>query len=89
MSPSQASDVIREMLWIAFVVSAPLLAVGFVSGIVISIVQIVTSIQDSAFGAVPRLIAFLAAILLCLPWMMAKLLKYSIHTLSDFSPYVH
>ncbi|MCS7026686.1 MAG: flagellar biosynthetic protein FliQ [Bryobacteraceae bacterium] len=89
MSLSQANEVIGEMLWTAFWTSAPLLAVGFISGIVVSVVQVVTSIQDSAFGTIPRLIAFLAALLLCLPWMMAKLLKYAIQVLGDFGPYVH
>jgi flagellar biosynthetic protein FliQ len=89
MSPQQASDIVSGMLWMAFWVSAPLLAVGFAAGVLISIVQIVTSIQDSAFATVPRLLAFLVALMLSLPWMLTRLLNYTSRLLSDFTPYVH
>ena len=54
-----------------------MLAVGFVVGIVMSLTQILTSIQDSSFSTVPRLAAFLAALLLAMPWMLAKLIAYT------------
>ena len=43
------------------------------SGIVMSLVQIVTSIQDSAFNAIPRLLAFLGAFILVMPWMLQRM----------------
>jgi flagellar biosynthetic protein FliQ len=67
--------------------SAPLLAVGFITGIVMSLVQILTSIQDSAFNAIPRLLAFLCAFILALPWMLHKAMAYTVLTLGDFSRY--
>ena len=66
---------------------APLLAVGFVVGIVISLVQILTSIQDSAFNAIPRLMAFLGAFILALPWMLHKMTAYTVVILGDLSRY--
>jgi len=42
-------------------VCAPLLAIGLATGILVSLIQIVTSIQDAGFSAIPRLVAFLAA----------------------------
>lgn len=71
----------------AFWLAAPLLAVGFVVGIVMSLVQILTSIQDSAFSAIPRLMAFLAAFILALPWMLQKITAYTVLTLGDLSRY--
>ncbi len=47
----------------AFWLSAPLLAIGFAAGIVVSLVQIATSMQDNAFSTIPRLLAFLAGLL--------------------------
>jgi len=87
MTPQTVVDLIRQAFWNTFWLSLPLLIVGFVAGILISLVQIVTSIQDSSFGAVPRLIAFLAALVLFLPWMLSRLLSYTIGLLGDFSPY--
>jgi flagellar biosynthetic protein FliQ len=71
----------------AFWLSAPLLAVGFVVGIAMSLIQILTSIQDSAFNAIPRLLAFLAAFILAMPWMLQKITAYTVLTLGDLSRY--
>jgi flagellar biosynthesis protein FliQ len=49
----------------------------------------VTSIQDSAFGSVPRLAAFLAAIFLFLPWMLTRLMEYTIGIFGDLGRYAH
>lgn len=87
MTPQQVVEVIRQALWMAFWLSLPLLAIGFLSGIVISLVQIVTSIQDSSFSAVPRLVAFLAGLIVLLPWMLAKMLGYTIGLLGNFAQY--
>ena len=54
-----------------------------VAGIVMSLLQIVTSIQDTSFSTVPRLLAFLAGIMLLLPWMLMKLMAYTTGILGD------
>ena len=52
-----------------------------------SLVQILTSIQDSAFNAIPRLMAFLGAFILALPWMLQKMTAYTVLILGDLSRY--
>ena len=66
-----------------FWIAAPLLAIGLVAGIVMSLLQIVTSIQDTSFSTVPRLLAFLAGIILLLPWMVMKMMAYTTGILGD------
>ena len=87
MTPELVIQTVREALLTALLLSAPLLVVGFVAGIAVSFVQILTSIQDSAFNAIPRLIAFLATFMLALPWLAQKMTAYTIAILSDFSRY--
>ena len=87
MTPEFVIQILREALMTAFWLSAPLLAMGFIVGIVMSLVQILTSIKDSAFSAVPRLLAFLCAFILALPWMLHKITAYTILTLGDLSRY--
>jgi len=77
MTPDSVVQIIREALMLAFWVAAPMLAIGFFVGIVVSLVQITTSMQDTAFSTVPRLISFLAGILLLLPWMLQKTMAYA------------
>ena len=72
-----------------FWLSLPLLAIGFVVGIVISLVQILTSIQDASFSAVPRLTAFLMAMLLAMPWMLTKLTAYTTALFGDLGRFAH
>jgi flagellar biosynthetic protein FliQ len=88
MPQQLAVQVFREALMMTFWISLPLLAIGFIVGIVLSLVQIVTSMQDSAFSTVPRLAAFLVALLIFLPWMMVRMVDYTARTFSDFGRYV-
>jgi flagellar biosynthetic protein FliQ len=87
MNQQLAVQIFREALMTTFWLSLPLLAVGFVAGIAISLVQIVTSIQDSAFSTVPRLAAFLVGLLVFLPWMLIKMITYTTMVFGDFSRY--
>ena len=89
MNPQIAIDTIRQALMTAFWLGLPLLLVGFLAGIAISLIQIVTSIQDPGFAAAPRLAAFFAAFLLVAPWMLMKLMAYTTAVLGDFSRYAH
>ena len=89
MTPDSAVQIIRQTLMATFWLSAPLLAIGLIAGILVSLVQIVTSIQDTAFSAVPRLLAFLFGIMLLLPWMLMKLMAYSTSIFGDLPRFAH
>lgn len=82
-------EILRQMLMTAFWLSLPLLAVGFIAGIIVSLLQIVTSMQDPAFGTVPRLAAFLVATVVFLPWMLTKMMTYTAAILGDLGRYAH
>ncbi len=87
MTPAVAIDLVRQTLWTTFWLALPLLSIGLVVGVMVSLIQVLTSIQDSAFGAVPRLTSFLFGLLFLLPWMTNKLVSYTIALLGDFSRY--
>ncbi len=87
MNTSLAVEIFRQALWMTFWLSLPLLMIGFFAGIVVSLLQVVTSIQDSSFAAVPRLAAFLFGLLVLLPWMTTKLMAYTTALFGDFSRY--
>ncbi len=89
MTNSTVVELIRGLFMITFWLSLPLLAIGFIAGIVISLAQIITSIQDASFSAVPRLGAFLAALLLAAPWMLAKLISYTTSLFGDLGRFAH
>jgi flagellar biosynthesis protein FliQ len=86
MTPDLVVSILRQTLMAAFWPSAPLLLIGFLAGVVVSLVQIVTSIQDSAFSTVPRLGAFSLGDLL-LPWMITRLMTFTTAILGDLGRY--
>jgi flagellar biosynthetic protein FliQ len=89
MTPENAIHVIREALMAAFWLSLPLLAIGFCVGIVMNLIQVATSLQDSAFSTFPRLVAFLGGLVLLMPWMLNKLTSYTSTLFTDIAKYGH
>jgi len=89
MTPENAIHVIREALMAAFWLSLPLLAIGFCVGIVMNLIQVATSLQDSAFSTFPRLVAFLGGLVLLMPWMLNKLTNYTSAVFTDIAKYGH
>ena len=89
MTTAAVVDLMRTLFVTTFWLSLPVLAVGFVIGIVMSLIQILTSIQDSSFSSVPRLTAFLGAMILAMPWMLAKLMTYTIALFGDLGRFAH
>ncbi len=89
MTEQAAVDLFRNALNTAFWLSMPLLLLGFVVGVVVSLAQVITSMQDASFGTVPRLWAFYLGLVLFLPWMTMRLVAYTSTLFGDFSRYVH
>jgi flagellar biosynthetic protein FliQ len=89
MTPDSVVQIIRETLLAAFWLSAPLLAIGLVAGVIMSLLQIVTSIQDTAFSTAPRLIAFLVGIILLLPWMLMKIMAFTTGIMGNLPRFAH
>lgn len=87
MTPEFAIQLVRDALMVAFWLAVPVLACGFAAGVVISLLQILTSIQDTTFNTVPRLAAVLAALIVTLPWMLQKAMAYTITLFGDLSRY--
>jgi flagellar biosynthetic protein FliQ len=87
MTPELVVQIMRQALMMTLWVAAPLLLIGFLAGIAMSLIQIVTSIQDTGFSTVPRLVAFLFGIVLLLPWMLQKMTGYTVGILSDLGRY--
>jgi len=73
----QATDLIRNTLLLALIVSTPMLVIGVVVGVIISLLQAVTQIQEQTLTFVPKIIAMIAAVIILFPWMGHYLLEYA------------
>ncbi len=84
MGVDQVVNLGRTMLIEVAVLIAPILTVVIVISLVISILQVLTSLQDQTLAAVPRLLATGGALFLLMPWMWRHLASYTTQMLSDF-----
>jgi flagellar biosynthetic protein FliQ len=89
MNPQLAIETIQQTLLTALWVALPLLVTLFVVGVFVSLLQIVTSIQDPSFGAVPRLAAFFVVLFVALPWILMRLTSFTVRLFSSFDRYAH
>jgi flagellar biosynthetic protein FliQ len=89
MTTGMVVDLIRGTFLTTFWLALPVLAVGFVVGIVMSLTQILTSIQDSSFSTVPRLTAFLTVLVVAMPWMLGKLMSFTIGLFGNLGRFAH
>ena len=78
----------KQTLETVLLVSAPMLGAGLIVGILISVVQIVTSIHDTALAFVPRIVVTFVIFLVVFPWMMNTMVSYTHTLLASFQPYV-
>jgi flagellar biosynthesis protein FliQ len=68
---------VRDTLLITLKIAAPILAAGVVIGLVVSIVQTVTSIQDQALVFVPKLVAMIIVAVVLTPWIVQRLVEFA------------
>ena len=73
MTPESALGLAREALWVAIAVGAPALLAALVVGVLISLVQALTQIQENTLSFLPKLLAILAIQLLTLPFAFTLL----------------
>ncbi len=78
-------DYMKEALLMIIKVSLPILMTGLVVGLIISIFQTATSIQEQTLAFVPKIIAVFLAIILFGPWIINMLSTYTIRLFSSFT----
>jgi flagellar biosynthetic protein FliQ len=76
MSPGLAVQLVSHALMMALLVAAPLLVTALVIGVLVSLVQALTQIQEQTLTFIPKLVAITVVLLLCLPWMVRQLVQY-------------
>lgn len=88
MTEGQVLDIAREALYTIILCAAPLLIISLVIGLIISIFQTVTSIQEQTLTFVPKIIAVFVGIMLFGSWIMNNMLEFVNTLWSDFSIYL-
>lgn len=73
----------QEALWMVLLVSAPILGLSVLVGLLVSLFQATTQMNEQTLSFVPKILAVLGAALVFGPWMLSTLVEYSTRLLSS------
>ncbi|WFR54964.1 flagellar biosynthesis protein FliQ [Anaerocolumna sp. AGMB13025] len=82
-------DIARDTLWLIIKVSAPMLLTSLVVGLVVSVLQTVTSIQEQTLTFVPKLIAVFLVIMLFGSWIMTEVRDFTVNLITNIGYYIN
>jgi len=77
-------NALSTLLWIV----GPMLAAAIIIGVIVSLIQTLTSIQDQTFSFAPRVIAIFAVFLISFPWILRVLTTFTASIFGDFTPFI-
>jgi flagellar biosynthetic protein FliQ len=77
MNPDLIGQIAREAIETTLFLSLPILAIGLIVGLLVSLVQAVTQIQEGTLVFVPKIVVVFVALLVLGPWMMRKMMFYT------------
>ena len=82
MNPTEIVVLGRQVLWIALVLAGPALLASLLVGLVISVLQTLTSIQEQTLNFVPRIVCVGLVLALTMPWLLRVAVHYTVRMLS-------
>lgn len=88
MGPDLVVEIMRKMLIEAMVLSTPMLLATCVVSLAVSLVQTLTSVQEQTLSTVPRLVVVFVVAMVTLPWMVHRLVGYTVRLFADFHRYL-
>lgn len=89
MSTSDVVDITVQAIWLIIKCSAPLLLSSLIVGLIISIFQTVTSIQEQTLTFVPKILTVFLTLIICGDWMLNNILSFIQELYSKFGDFVH
>lgn len=88
MTPEMVIAFARQSIEIALLISLPMLGVGLAVGVVVSIIQAATQIQEVTLSFIPKIVSIFLALLISFPWIMDKMITYTRDVFLNIPTYV-
>lgn len=88
MTVDNVVDIARSTLWIILKVSAPMLGVSLIVGLIVSIFQTITSINEQTLTFLPKLFAIFMVLILAGSWILNNLTSFTTELFTNFSAYI-
>ncbi|MGQ3891436.1 flagellar biosynthesis protein FliQ [Legionella sp. CNM-4043-24] len=83
MSDDIAVYLSKQLFWNALLISSPVIIASLLCGLLVSILQVATQIQDSTLSIAPKILVVVLMLMLCGEWMLHALVDFARHTISD------
>lgn len=77
MDANDAIQLTQQAMFTALLLGSPILLAGVLVGLMIGLAQALTQIQDQTVAFVPKIVAMVGILILCLPWLVQKMMEYS------------
>lgn len=87
MTSDFALQLMADMLWSALLISAPILGLTMLVGLLVSILQVVTQIQEMSLSFIPKIVTVVVVMVVFGPWMLKKLLQFSAGVIGNIPLY--
>ena len=81
MSSALAVDLVRQAVMVSLLSAAPLLATALIVGVIVSLIQAVTQIQEQTLTFIPKLLSMAVIFVVLLPWSISQLVQYLVGVL--------
>ncbi|MFC7685405.1 flagellar biosynthesis protein FliQ [Ureibacillus sp. GCM10028918] len=88
MTQEMVIAIAERAIWIVLIVSGPLLLIALIVGLLVSIFQATTSIQEQTLAFVPKIVAVLVGIIFFGPWMISQMTTYVTDILDNLTRYI-
>lgn len=88
MTGDAALQLVSRMLWAGVSIAAPLLLITMLVGVLVSIIQVVTQIQEVSLSFIPKILTVILVLVVFGPWMLKKLVNYSASVIAGIPGYL-
>jgi flagellar biosynthetic protein FliQ len=88
LGPDMAAELARNLLIQAMVLSAPVLLAACLVSVLLSLMQTLTSVQEQTLTVVPRLFVVFVMTVVTMPWLVRRVVTYTVALWSDFHRYL-
>ncbi len=88
MTPESVISFAKEGIIMTLVLSSPMLLLGLIVGLLVSIFQAVTSISEMTLTFIPKIVAVFMGMLFFAPWMLEKITTYTINIITNIPMYI-
>lgn len=88
MTPEFVIGFARQSIELALMIAMPMLGIGLLVGIVVSVIQAATQIQEMTLTFIPKVVAIFLALLLAFPWIMDKMVTFTRNLILNIPNYV-